>query len=464
MSSRPLDRAAHIARRTRLAALLGGRPALIAAGVPSPRNYTASAFPFRAASHFLYLVGAPIPGGMLLVDGAHATLFTTPSTAADALWHGAQPSFSELSERTGCELAALEDLPAAVAAARKRGVDIATLPAIDRATCERQSALLGRAIRADAIAAVDEVLADAMIALRLVHDESAIESMRTAVATTTRAHAAGMRATRPGVRESDVRAAMEREIVADGGAPAYNSIVSVHGEVLHNDTHHNVCAAGDLLLADVGAESADGWASDVTRTWPVSGRFSPTQRAIYEVVLAANRAAIAAVRPGVRYRDAHLVAAHTIAAGLVELGILVGEPQTLVDEGVHALFFPHGVGHLLGMDVHDLEDLGDRAGYAPGRTRSVQFGLSYLRLDRDLQPGMCVTIEPGFYIVPAIFEDPALRRLIPGRVDLEVLARFADVRGIRIEDDVLVTTDGAVILTDAIPKATAEIEAVFPVG
>jgi Xaa-Pro aminopeptidase len=261
------------------------------------------------------------------------------------------------------------------------------------------------------------------------------------------------------VRESAVRAAMEHEIVAAGGAPAYGSIVSVHGEVLHNDTHFGTCAEGDLLLADVGAESEDGWASDVTRSWPVSGRYSPTQRAIYDVVLAANRAAIGAVRPGARYRDVHLTAARTIAEGLVALGVLRGEPDALVAAGAHALFFPHGVGHLLGLDVHDMEDLGDRAGYAPGRTRSPQFGLSYLRLDRDLAPGMCVTIEPGFYVVPAIFDDPGLAPLAAQYVDRAVLARFADVRGIRIEDDVLVTDDGAEVLTRAIPKDAAEVEA-----
>ena len=456
MSTRPLDRSAHLARRARLAALLGGRPALFAAGAPSPRNYAASTFPFRAASHFLYLVGAPIPGAMLLVEGERATLFTTPNTAADALWHGAQPSFDELAAQTGCAIRALDTLPEAL-----KRADVATLPAIDLATCAQQSTLLGRAVRPGALAPIDEPLADAMIALRLALDDSAVRSMRAAVATTTRAHMAGMRATRPGVRESDVRAAMEREIVADGGAPAYGSIVTVHGEVLHNDVHHNVCRAGDLLLADVGAESADGWASDVTRTWPVSGTFSPTQRAIYEVVLAANRAAIDAVAPGVRYRDVHLVAARTIAAGLVELGLLNGDVQSLVDDGVTALFFPHGVGHLLGMDVHDLEDLGDRAGYAEGRTRSAQFGLSYLRLDRDLTPGMAITIEPGFYVVPAIFADPALAELAEGRVNRDVLARYADVRGIRIEDDVLVTETGAEVLTHAIPKSVADIEAVL---
>lgn len=461
MSFGPLDRAALIARRSRLAALLAGRPALLPAGAPSARNYAANPFPFRAASHFLYLVGLPLPRAMLLLDGDRAVLFATPHTAADALWHGTQPSFDALAAELGMELAALDTLPT-VLSKIPRDRPIATLPAVDLATCEEQSALLSRAVRPGQLAAVDEPLADAMIALRLVHDESALRSMRAAVATTTRAHQAGMRATRPDVRESEVCAAMERELTADGSPPAYGSIVSVHGEVLHNEAHDDVCAAGDLLLADVGAESPDGWASDVTRVWPVSGRFSKTQRDVYEVVLAANRAGIAAVRPGARYRDVHLAAARTMAAGLVALGILRGDPQTLVDEGVHALFFPHGVGHLLGLDVHDLEDLGDRAGYASGRTRSTQFGLSYLRLDRDLSPGMCVTIEPGFYVVPAIFEEPTLARLAAKYVDREVLTRFADVRGIRIEDDVLVGPTGAEVLTRAIPKTVADLEALFP--
>jgi Xaa-Pro aminopeptidase len=454
MSLRPLDRAAHVARRARLAALLGDRPALLPAGAHAPRNYAANVFPFRTASHFLYLVGMPLPGAMLHVARGEATLYVTPGTAQDALWHGPQPDFSELSAHLGCAVRALDTLPEAL-----RGTETATLPAVDLATCERQSALLARTVRPGTLAPVDEPLADAMIALRLTHDAAALTSMRAAVATTVRAFAAGMRATRPGVRESAVRAAMEHEIVAAGGAPAYGSIVSVHGEVLHNDTHFGTCAEGELLLADVGAESEDGWASDVTRTWPVSGRYLPTQRAIYDVVLAANRAAIAAVRPGVRYRDVHLTAARTIAEGLVTLGILRGEPDALVAAGAHALFFPHGVGHLLGLDVHDMEDLGDLAGYAPGRTRSAQFGLSYLRLDRDLAPGMCVTIEPGFYVVPAIFADPALAPLAAQYVDRAVLARYADVRGIRIEDDVLVTDEGAEVLTRAIPKDAPEVEA-----
>jgi Xaa-Pro aminopeptidase len=230
---------------------------------------------------------------------------------------------------------------------------------------------------------------------------------------------------------------------------AYASIVTVQGEVLHNNHYHHALKPGDLLLADVGAETASGWAADVTRTWPVSGKFSSTQRDLYDVVLAAHDVCIEQVRPGVEYRDIHLLAAKVIAAGLVDLGILRGQAEDLVDIDAHALFFPHGVGHLLGLDVHDMEDFGDLAGYEAGRVRSDRFGLGYLRLDRPLRPGMAVTIEPGFYQVPAILNDPERREKYQQVVNWERLAEFADVRGIRIEDDVLVTETGHEVLTDA---------------
>jgi Xaa-Pro aminopeptidase len=192
----------------------------------------------------------------------------------------------------------------------------------------------------------------------------------------------------------------------------------------------------------------------------VSGKFSPTQRALYEIVLEAQKQAIERVRPGTRYRDVHLHASLVLARGLVDEGILRGDPSGLVERGAHALLFPHGVGHLLGLDVHDMEDLGDRAGYAPGRTRSAQFGLGYLRLDRDLVPGMAVTIEPGLYLVPAILANDALCGpfVADGTLDREALARFSDVRGIRIEDDVLCTEGDPVVLTQDIPKQADDVE------
>lgn len=244
-----------------------------------------------------------------------------------------------------------------------------------------------------------------------------------------------------------------------GCVPAYQPIVTVAGEVLHNNRYDHVIGQNDLLLADVGAETPEGWAGDVTRVWPASGRFTPTQREMYEVVLEAQLAAIAAVRPKVRYLDVHRAAGKKLVEGLVALGILRGDVDDLYARGAAALFFPHGVGHLLGLDVHDMEDLGDLAGYAPGRERSDAPGDRYLRLDRDLLPGMVVTIEPGFYRIPQILERPDEVGALEEALDREALARYSDVRGIRIEDDVLVTDAGAEVLTRAIPKTLSELEA-----
>jgi Xaa-Pro aminopeptidase len=232
----------------------------------------------------------------------------------------------------------------------------------------------------------------------------------------------------------------------------------VHGEVLHNNQYQHQLNFGDLLLADVGAETAMGWAGDVTRTWPVSGRFSDRQREIYEIVLTAHDSCIAAIKPGVEYQDIHISACRTIAAGLKDLGILKGKVDDLVEMDAHALFFPHGVGHLLGLDVHDMEDLGDLAGYETGRVRSDRFGLCYLRLNRPLRAGMLVTIEPGFYQVPAILQDPERRMKYKDVVNWERLAQFADVRGIRIEDDVLVTETDCEVLTVTLPTDPDAIE------
>jgi Xaa-Pro aminopeptidase len=270
-----------------------------------------------------------------------------------------------------------------------------------------------------------------------------------------------MAATRPGLHESDVRAAMEAALQQRDMGCSYGSIVTIHGEVLHAHGYANQLHAGDLLLADVGAEH-EGWAGDVTRTWPVGGKFSPTQKAMYELVLAMQRTAIEQVEPGVRYRDLHLAAARVLARGLVDEGVLHGDVDNLVERGATGLFFPHGLGHLLGLDVHDMEDLGDRAGYAPGRTRSQQFGLCYLRLDRDLAPGMAVTIEPGFYQIDALLA-PGSQLVAPfdadGTLDRSALAKFSDVRGIRIEDDVLVTDTGREVLTAALAKRVEDVEA-----
>ncbi|MGF1467345.1 MAG: aminopeptidase P family protein [Sandaracinaceae bacterium] len=451
MKLRDLPTAALVDRRARLGERLGDRVGLVPAGAPSARNYAANTYPYRAGSHFLYLAGWPLEGAYLRWAKGEWAVFAPERAADDALWHGPGPSFDEVADAVGCRIRPLSEL-------RPFGAHrVATVPAIDRATRARQAELLGRSPTPPT--EDDLVLHDALIALRLVHDEAARAGLRAAAEATTAAHRAGMAVTRPGILEAEVRAAMEAECLKRGLGLAYPPIVTVHGEILHHRGHDGRLEHGDLLLADVGAESAGGWAGDVTRTWPVAGAFSATQRDVYQVVLHAQERAIAAARPGVRYRDVHLTAARALTEGLVELGVLRGDVDELVADGVHALLFPHGVGHLLGLDVHDMEDLGDRAGYAPGRQRSDQFGLSYLRLDRDLAPGMAVTIEPGLYQVPGILADADLTKIAKDRLDRSALARFADVRGIRIEDDVLVTEDGPEVLTAAIPKAIDAVEA-----
>jgi Xaa-Pro aminopeptidase len=425
---------------------------LVPAGAAPPRTYAYNTYAFRASSHFLHLVGCPLEGAWLVlgVDG-EAALYAEPPADDDALWHGPSPSVAEWSEALGLPLRPLDQLPRALSPHQ-----VGLIRSPDAATGYRADQLL--AAQGGPDVALNALAADAIIAGRMVHDDAAIAELRAAAALTVEAHRVGMAFTRPDRPVPAVAAAMLQVFAAEGLTTSYLPIVSTRGEVLHDKAPSGICRAGDLLLADVGAESKAGYAADVTRTWPVSGKFSATQQAIYEAVLAAELAAIAAVRPGARYRDIHLEGARTLTRGLVDLGIFRGDVDGLVEDGVHAMFFPHGIGHLLGLDVHDMEDLGDRAGYAPERKRATKFGLRYLRLDRDLEAGMAVTIEPGFYQVPAILSDPQLMAVAADRLVWSRLADFSDVRGIRIEDDVLVTMAGSEVLTEAAPKTVAAVE------
>jgi Xaa-Pro aminopeptidase len=434
-------------RRRRLAQRIDF-PVVLWSGRANSRNFPANKYPFRASSHFLYFAGLPLMQAAIHLDGERLTLFMDDPTSAAALWHGPSPSRADLAARMGADA----DYP--LDALPQFAIGAATVGVQDGVTASEQMTLRGE-IRPSQ----DRALAEAIVELRLTHDAAAIAELRQAASVAVAAHQAGMAATRVGDTEARVRAAMESVIMAEGMTTAYNSIVTVHGEVLHNEQYVHTLQAGDLLLADVGAEAASGWASDITRTWPVTGGFSSTQRDLYDIVLAAHDACIAAARPGVEYRDLHLLAGRTLAAGLVDVGILRGQPDDLVEQDAHALFFPHGVGHLLGLDVHDMEDLGDLAGYAPGRQRSDRFGLGFLRLDRPLQSGMAVTIEPGFYQVPDILHAPHRRAQYQSLVDWERLAKFNDVRGIRIEDDVLITDDGNDVLTKDLPTSATAIEA-----
>ncbi|MGB5710996.1 MAG: aminopeptidase P family protein [Waterburya sp.] len=439
-------------RREKLAKLIE-HPVILWSGSPARRNFAANKFPFRASSHFLYFAGIPVIDAAIRLEAGKLQLFMDNPPPEATLWHGTTPQREEMGAAIGADqVYPLAELPVKTANA-------ATIAVQDLFTYQQQCQLLKRKVALSSqVSGIDLELAQALVELRSHHDDLALQELRQAATVSVEAHQAGMQATQHATTEAELRAAIERVIIAHNMSCAYNSIVTVQGEVLHNESYHNQLQPQDLLLADVGAETANGWAADITRTWAVSGKFSSTQKDIYEIVLQAHDECIAKVRPGVEYQDIHLLAAEVIAEGLVDLGILQGNPQDLVAMDAHALFFPHGVGHLLGLDVHDMEDLGDLAGYEAGRSRSDRFGLGYLRLNRPLQSGMLVTIEPGFYQVPAILNNPQFQVKYGDIVNWERLAEFEDVKGIRIEDDILVTDSGSEVLTGELPTKIAEIE------
>lgn len=437
-----------------------GTALLVASGEPLSRNYPANHHPFRASSHFLFLTACNRENSFLLLDRDVATLLTEAPDRDDALWHGPRPSLEAVREEEGVdEVRDVAELASIVGPIASR---VGVLAPQDVATRSKLATVLGRSLEPSApggeLGARDAAARSAMFETRLVHDDAARDQMRAAAVASSQAHIEGMRATRAAERESEIEAAITCVLRRYGMQHAYGPICSVHGEVLHSRKSHNRLRPGDLVLVDMGGETPEGWASDITRTWPVSGRFTKTQSAIYDVVLAANQRCIQAVRPGASYRAIHELAKRTLVEGLVSLGIFKGDVDGLLERGAASLFFPHGVGHLLGLDVHDMEDFGDFAGYAPGRSRSSRFGDRYLRLDRDLQPGMAVTIEPGFYQVPGILGDASLTGPLGDDLDRDVLARYADVRGIRIEDDVLCTEGDPEVMTRSCPKTTKEIE------
>ena len=456
-------------RRKRLLAGLDS-PVLLMAGGLLSRNYPANVFPYRADGNFLYFFQRPEPGSAAFFDPAdgRVTLFLAERTAADALWHGALEPFSGLKTRQGVDaVLPVEELEKHVTA-MAAGRQVRSIAVADPKATARARSITGEDLDFDDAKRVGQgVLLDHVAMLRLHKDPDELAEMRRLVPVTREAHLLAMQYSKPGVGEQFLKGQVEGAFARSGCTAAYNTILSVRGEVLHNNEYRNTLQKGDIVLLDAGAESVDtGYCNDVTRDWPVGGAFTPEGRDVYELVLQSEVDAISAVKPGVRYRDLHLRASRVLAEGLVRLGLLVGSPDGLVESGAHAVFFPHGLGHQLGLDVHDLEAFGDRIHYPAGRTRSAQFGTQYLRMDMDLEVGMTFTIEPGLYFVPAILHNPELRERFKSQVKWDAAEKYLAMNqgrgfgGIRIEDDVVCTATGVEVLTASIPKATAEIEAI----
>jgi Xaa-Pro aminopeptidase len=426
----------------------------------APRNYVDNPYPFRQDSHFLYYAAVNRSGLALLVEpDGRPVIYGTPEHRDDVIWHGPHATIEELAAEAGIdEVSDIGNLGERLAELRDGGVDVHFLPPYRSQRRFALARLLGLDPR-EVSSQTSVTLVRAVAAQRSIKEEAEVAEIEDAMAVTALMYRATMRATRAGLTEARVAAIHQMEAFARDRSQAFNPIVTVDGEVLHNTSYANTLRDGDLLLVDSGTESSNFYATDITRTMPVSGRFTEQQREIYDVVLAANEAAIAAASPDRTNRELHLLASRTVASGLRDIGLMQGNVDDAVEAGAHALFFVHGLGHMMGLDVHDMEDLGDIVGYERGEERSTQFGLASLRLARKLEPGFVITIEPGIYFIPALIDrwraDGKLRDFI--RYDR--LEAYREFGGIRIEDDVLITESGNRVLGPAIAKSVADVEA-----
>lgn len=458
----PSPSAAFAARRQMFVERLT-TPAALGSGLRRVRNFEANQFPFRADSHFLYFTGVHLEAAVLYFAEGEVTLYMDPPDPAERLWHGPEPTLEELEQRLGLSVRPLDDFAPAE--------DTAAVSSPDSDSALWLEDLLGRTLELDPeLLALhshqldpeehgDEFLARALVQQRLCHDAAAIAQMRQAAAVSIAAHRAGARVVTRAERAAGVRAQIEAVFTEHGMIPAYGSIVTPAGNILHARTSGERLNPTDWLLVDAGSETPEGWAADITRTWPVSGKFEGMGADLYRAVLNAQQAAIDACRPGVRFLDVHRLATRRVVSDLVELGVLRGSVDGLLESGVGAALFPHGLGHLLGLDVHDMEDLGDRAGYPEAQVRGALGSERLLRLDRVLEPGMVVTIEPGIYNVLAFMDDGPVKTAVN-----KALARadeFASFSGIRIEDDVLITETGADVLTSDLPRDPAAVAALL---
>ena len=372
-----------------------------------PMNYTANTYHFRQDSSFLYFFGVDKPGfyGLIDIDQNTEYLFGNDFAIDDIIWMGDQPTGKELAGQIGVDnhgsLSKLEiKLKNAVGSKRK----IHYLPQYQAGNILEMERLLSIST-SDVRKNFSVELIKAVVKLRSIKSKAEIGEIEKALEISWKMYDTVYKSIKPGMYEYQIWSMLESVPLSYNSHISFPTILSVHGETLHNHEHHNMMKDGDLVIIDSGAESLEHYASDITRTFPVNGKFSPVQREIYQIVLDAQETAIRFIRPQVKNRDIHLKAAEIIASGLKDIGLLKGELEDIIENGAHALFFPHGLGHMIGLDVHDMEALGENyVGYNDQVKRSSQFGLAYLRLGKELECGNVITVEPGIYFIPHLIK------------------------------------------------------------
>jgi Xaa-Pro aminopeptidase len=455
------DKITYTSRRDNLRKKCNGGILLFPGNDESPMNYSGNTYTFRQDSTFLYFFGIDLPGhaAIMDLDSGEDIVYGNNLEIDDIIWMGTQPLVAENAAKAGItRTKPLRDIKNDIQSFIKLKRKIQILPPYRGDQRIFISEVLDIPIpRISEF--INEDFIKAVISLREIKEEVEINQLEWAIDVAYRMHTTMMKMAQPGTWEREIVGHMEGIAISNGGMVSFPVILSMDGQTLHNHYHGNLLNGGRILVADAGCESPLHYASDITRSVPVGGRFSQRQREIYEIVLAANVNSIKNIKPGILNRDLHLGAGRIITEGLKAIGLMKGDTEEAVRMGAHALFFPHGLGHMLGLDVHDMENLGENLiGYDETIKRSEQFGTAYLRLAKKLKPGFVFTIEPGIYFIPELIDLWRRDKKFEDFINYPKLETYKDFGGIRIEDDVLVTENGGRVLGKPIPKTIAEIE------
>lgn len=421
-------------------------------------NFKDNWYPFRQDSTFRYYFGLNHPGltGLIDLDKDEEIIFAKEQGIDDVIWTGPLPSLAAQAEQVGVQ----KVLPPEQLASYIKGQKLHYLPPYRPEHVLKLQAWTGKSPE-QIVQEPSPMLIMAVVAQRSIKSAAEVEELQKAVTLTSRMHLNAMKFAREGMKEYEVVAEAIRTAEASGSQLSFPLICTTQGQVLHNHYYGNTLHKDDLLLFDGGILTAEGYAGDMTRTYPVAPKFSQRQRELYEVALTAHESAMAALKPGVLFKDIHLHAAKTIVDGLKEVGLMKGDSEEAVQAGAHTMFFQTGLGHQMGMDVHDMENLGEEyVGYTLDLPKSKEFGLKSLRLGRKLEPGFVVTVEPGIYIIPALIDMRRSDKIAQQFINFDLLDMYRDFGGIRIEDDLLITESGSQILGEPLPRSVAAVEEV----
>jgi Xaa-Pro aminopeptidase len=448
-------------RRKKLISDINGGLLLFLGNSESPMNYTDNTFRFRQDSTFLYFFGVSHPdlAAVLDTETGEEIIFGNDYTIDDIVWMGVQPTIAERAASCGvAKTAPFAALSAYLHRAKAQRRKIHFLPPYRPENKIKLFELLG-IVPAQQQQAASLDFVKAVIAQRNYKSGEEIAEIEKAVDVTADMHISAMKMLRPGMRESEIAAEMERIAIAAGGYISFPVIATINGQTLHNHYHGNVAREGRMFLLDCGAETETGYAGDMSSTFPVGRKFTDRQKEIYQVALNAHEAAIGMLKPGVPFKEVYYESAREILRGMGQLGFFKGDVDEAVMLGVHAMFFPCGLGHMMGLDVHDMEDLGEQYVGYDNEPKSTQFGIKSLRLARKLEPGFVLTIEPGIYFIPDLIDRWRTEKKFTDFLNYDKLEAYKDFGGCRNEEDFLITDDGYRLLGKPIPKTIEDVEA-----